>query len=262
MSAPAARSRQPGCRRRSPRCAGPTGSGQSPHPGEDRAPPSACGRSCACALPCRARCTNPTQPVRISSTSPGSSVVPWAASVPTTSSGVIGSGCVHLERDVPCAARHRPTSASTARPAKASRGPVVHAVLLVGHTAVVAVHRMTDVPEPVPLRRALRVPAVHHVVVPDRRRLARHLVLEPCPTEQRRVGHPHVPVEREHCAPRWTSLAAATTRSGVRRLRQPKTSRSPHKPHDEPGGLPAATGSSSYAGSRSVAMIDTLGSVP
>ncbi len=76
----------------------------------------------------------------------------------------------------------------------------MHPVLLVGHTAVVPVHRVAHVAEAVPLRRALGVPAVEDVVVADRRRLSGHLVLESGPAEERRIGHAHVPVEREHRA--------------------------------------------------------------
>ena len=76
----------------------------------------------------------------------------------------------------------------------------MHPVLLVGHTAVVPVHRVAHVAEAVPLRRALGVPAVEDVVVADRRRPSGHFVLESGPAEERRIGHAHVPVERERRA--------------------------------------------------------------
>ena len=45
--------------------------------------------------------------------------------------------------------------------------PVVHPVFLVGDATVVTVFDVPDVPEPVPLRRGLRVPVVVQVVVRD-----------------------------------------------------------------------------------------------
>src|SRR5512135_2976278 len=56
--------------------------------------------------------------------------------------------------------------------------------------------------------------------------------------------------------PLRTSFAAAATRSGVSRLMVPSWSSSPHRPHDERGGLPALKGSWSNEGR--LALMDRL----
>ena len=192
----------------------------------------------------------PSQPVRISSTSPGSDSTPSSARQRTTSSGSMGSGWSRASGR-PSASSQRPTSASTPRPTMPRVGPVVDAVVLLVEPAVEPVDRVRDVAEAVPLRARLRVPAVEHVVVVDRRRvaLAGDRVLHRHPPEHRRVDHVERRVEGEHRTPSRPSLAASTTRSGVSRLRQPSRSPSPHKPHDDPGGAPSTTGRSAWSGS-------------
>ena len=87
---------------------------------------------------------------------------------------------------------HRP-------PDDAALGPVVHPVFLVGDATVVTVFDVSDVPEPVPLRRGLRVPVVVQVVVHDHagHTEVRDLVPELGPAEQRRVGQRELEVEPE-----------------------------------------------------------------
>ena len=94
--------------------------------------------------------------------------------------------------------QHRPAHDATA-------GPVVHAVLVVGNAAVVTGARLVghrrvvaDVSEAVPLRRRLGVPPVQDVVVAGAARTTGHLVGERLTVEQRRIGQPHLPVQREH----------------------------------------------------------------
>lgn len=56
---------------------------------------------------------------------------------------------------------------------------------------------IADVSEPVPLTARLRVPCMQHVVVARSGGTTRHLVSKGLPTEQRRIGQAHAPVESE-----------------------------------------------------------------
>jgi hypothetical protein len=87
-------------------------------------------------------------------------------------------------------------------------------VLLVGDPVVEAVHGMADVTEAVPLRRRLGVPSTEVLVVTRFVLQPDDLVLEGSPTEQRRIGDPHVEVQREDGTPAY---ARCTARRAFRR---------------------------------------------
>ena len=75
---------------------------------------------------------------------------------------------------------------------------VVDPAEVAGARFVVAYPVVTDVAEPVPLARRLRVPVVEHVVVAGRLLVTGDGVMETAAAEQRRIGKPHRPVEGEH----------------------------------------------------------------
>ena len=126
--------------------------------------------------------------------------------------------------------QHGSPDEATCRPVMDAMGFVVDTAEVAGSVFAVCSSVVADVPESVPLRARLRVPAVQHVVVAGAVDRARHLVAERRPTEQGGSGRPMLQLSA-NTAPRCTSAAAATTRSGVSMFRQPSTSPSgPHRP--------------------------------
>ena len=96
---------------------------------------------------------------------------------------------------------HPTTDDPPSRPVVDTVVCVVDTTEVTGAGRVLAHRVVADVSEAVPLARRLRVPPVEHVVVARADVVAGDLVPERAAGEQRRIGQPHRPVERERRAP-------------------------------------------------------------
>ena len=237
----AATPRRTGCRRRSRRCAGSTAASSCPGPGrrpqhgwprgvERRALPSA---SCAR--------YQPIQPVRTSSTSPGSTVGTLRFERRRDVVGLDRVGELVGDRTPLRLAPPRDVGEHAASGDALPR-PEVDAVFLVRNAVVEAVDGMLDVAEAVPLRGRLRVPAGHVLVVSG-------FVLQPHDSwvnaSRPNSGGSGSSMSKlsGNTAPFLTHAAPRLTRSGVRRFSVPSVSRRPRVPRTT-GGRPSAVNSS------------------